>query len=195
MTKILLREIIKCTHEQKQALRKIRNQDGVRKYMYTDHIISLDEHLAWVQHLQRNNQQVVFIVLMDGVVGGVVSVNEIDRINLKSDWAFYLNASIWGGLGAALEFGLINFIFQTRGLEKLNCEVIKTNEAVVKLHKKFGSVEEGFRRENIIKNENRIGVFCLGLTKSDWVKKKEMVKKRYERVINKFDLEIEYEPT
>ena len=195
MTKILLREIIKCTHEQKQALRKIRNQDGVRKYMYTDHIISLDEHLAWVQHLQRNNQQAVFIVLMDGVVGGVVSVNEIDRINLKSDWAFYLNASIWGGLGAALEFGLINFIFQTRGLEKLNCEVIKTNEAVVKLHKKFGSVEEGFRRENIIKNENRIGVFCLGLTKSDWVKKKEMVKKRYERVINKFDLEIEYEPT
>ena len=163
--------------------------------MYTDHIISLDEHLAWVQHLQRNNQQVVFIVLMDGVVGGVVSVNELDRINLKSDWAFYLKASIWGGLGAALEFGLINFIFQTRGLEKLNCEVIKTNEAVVKLHKKFGSVEEGFRRENIIKNENRIGVFCLGLTKSDWVKKKEMVKKRYERVINKFDLEIEYEPT
>ena len=79
-------------------------------------------------------------------------------------------------------------------MEKLNCEVIETNEAVVKLHKKFGFVEEGFRRENIIKNESRLGVFCLGLTKSDWEKMKETVKKRYERVINKFDLEIEYEP-
>ena len=194
MTKILLREIIKCTHEQKKALRKIRNQNGVRKYMYTDHIISLDEHLAWIQRLQRNNRQIVFIVVVDDVVVGVVSVNEIDRINLKSDWAFYLDASVRGGLVAALEFGLINFTFQRIGLEKLNCEVIETNEAVVKLHKKFGFVEEGFRRENVIKNDNRLGVFCLGLTKSDWEKKKETLKKRYEKVINKFDLEIEYEP-
>jgi len=194
MAKILLREIIKCTHQQKKAVRKIRNQNGVRKYMYTDHTISLDEHLAWVQRIQHDYRQIVFIVLVDDKVGGVVSVNEIDRINLKSDWAFYLDGSIRGGLVAALEFGLVNFIFQTLRLEKLNCEVIETNEAVVKLHKKFGFVEEGFRRENIIKNENRLGVFFLGLTKSDWRKKKETIKKRYERVINKFDLEIEYEP-
>jgi UDP-4-amino-4,6-dideoxy-N-acetyl-beta-L-altrosamine N-acetyltransferase len=195
MTKILLREITECTHEQKKAIRKIRNQNSVRESMYTEHKISLDEHLAWIHRLQRDNRQIVFIVLLDGLVGGVVSVNAIDRIHLKADWAFYLDASIRGGLGAAIEFGLINFTFQTLGLEKLNCEVIETNEAVVKLHKKFGFVEEGFKRENIIKNENRLGVFCLGLTKSDWGKKKETVKKRYERVINKFDLEIEYEPT
>ena len=125
---------------------------------------------------------------------GVVSVNAIDRLHLKSDWAFYLDANVRGGLGAALEFGLINFVFQRVGLEKLNCEVIETNEAVVKLHKKFGFVEEGFRRENIIKNENRMGVFFLGLTRSDWEREKETVKNRYEKVINKFDLEIEYEP-
>ena len=89
---------------------------------------------------------------------------------------------------------MINFVFQRVGLEKLNCEVIETNEAVVKLHKKFGFVEEGFRRENIIKNENRMGVFFLGLTRSDWEREKETVKNRYEKVINKFDLEIEYEP-
>lgn len=195
MTKVSLREITKCTHEQKKAVRKIRNQNSVRESMYTEHKISLDEHLAWVQRLEHDNRQIVFIVLMNDVVSGVVSVNAIDRIHLKSDWAFYLDANVRGGLGAALEFGLINFIFQRVGLEKLNCEVIETNEAVVKLHKRFGFVEEGFRRENIIKKESRIGVFCLGLTKSDWEKMKETVKKRYERVINKFDLEIEYEPT
>ena len=195
MTKIVLREITKCTHEQKKALRKIRNQNSVRKSMYTEQKISFDEHLAWVQHLQCDSQQIVFVVFVADVVRGAVSVNAIDRTHRKADWAFYLDASVRGGLGAVLEFGLINFIFQRLGLEKLNCEVIETNEAVVKLHKKFGFVEEGFRRENIIKNENRIGVFFLGLTKSDWRKMKETVKKRYERVINKFDLEIEYEPT
>jgi UDP-4-amino-4,6-dideoxy-N-acetyl-beta-L-altrosamine N-acetyltransferase len=194
MTNILLREITKCTDEQKKSARKVRNQESVRKSMYTEHEISLNEHLAWVERLQSDNRQIVFVVLVDEVVSGVVSVNAIDRLHLKSDWAFYLDANVRGGLGAALEFGLINFVFQRVGLEKLNCEVIETNEAVVKLHKKFGFVEEGFRRENIIKNENRMGVFFLGLTRSDWEREKETVKNRYEKVINKFDLEIEYEP-
>lgn len=194
MIKILLREITKCTDEQKKSVRKVRNQESVRKSMYTEHEILLNEHLAWVELLQSDNRQIVFVVLVDDLVSGVVSVNAIDRLNLKSDWAFYLDANVRGGLGAALEFGLINFVFQKVGLEKLNCEVIETNEAVVKLHKKFGFVEEGFRRENIIKNENRMGVFFLGLTKSDWEREKETVKIRYEKVIDKFDLEIEYEP-
>jgi len=193
MTKTLLREITKCTEEQKKAVRDIRNQDSVRKSMYTEHEISLDEHLAWVECLRSDKRQIVFVVLVDEVVSGVVSVNAIDRLHLKSDWAFYLDANVRGGLGAALEFGLIDFVFEKLGLEKLNCEVIEVNEAVVKLHKKFGFVEEGFRRENIIKSENRIGVFFLGLTKSDWNKDKEAVKNRYEKVIDKFDLEIEYE--
>lgn len=195
MTKVSLREISKCTHEQRKAIRKIRNQNSVRESMYTEHKISLDEHLAWVRRLKHDTRQIVFVVLMDDVVSGVVSVNEIDRVHLKSDWAFYLDTRVRGGLGAALEFSLINFIFQKMGLEKLNCEVIETNKAVVKLHKRFGFVEEGFKRENIIKKESRIGVFCLGLTKSDWEKKKETVKKCYEKVIKKFDLEIEYDPT
>jgi len=194
MTKILLREITKCTDKQKKSVREVRNQESVRKSMYTEHKIPLNEHLAWVERLQSDNRQIVFVVLLDDVVSGVVSVNAIDRLHLKSDWAFYLDANVRGGLGAALEFGLINFVFQRVGLEKLNCEVMETNEAVVKLHKKFGFVEEGFRRENIIKNENRVGVFFLGLTKSDWEKEKEKVKNRYEKVIDKFDLEIEYEP-
>ena len=194
MTKILLREITKCTDEQKKSVRKVRNQESVRKSMYTEHKIPLNEHLAWIERLQSDNRQIVFVVLVDEVVSGVISVNAIDRLHLKSDWAFYLDANVRSGLGAALEFGLINFVFQRVGLEKLNCEVIETNEAVVKLHKKFGFVEEGFRRENIIKNENRMGVFFLGLTKSDWEREKETVKNRYEKVIDKFDLEIEYEP-
>jgi len=85
-------------------------------------------------------------------------------------------------------------VFDELGLEKLNCEVIETNDAVVKLHKKFSFTEEGFRRDNIIKNQKRIGVYFLGLTKLDWLKDREAIKVRYKKVMEKFDLEIEYEP-
>lgn len=193
MTKIILREITKCTEEQKKAVREVRNQESVRKSMYTEHEIALNEHLAWVERLQTDMRQIVFVVLVEGIVSGVVSVNAIDRLHLKSDWAFYLDANVRGGLGAALEFSLINFVFNNLGLEKLNCEVIETNEAVVKMHKKFGFIEEGFRRENIIKNDARIGVFFLGLTKNDWLRNRDAVNLRYEKVIEKFNLVVEYE--
>ena len=65
---------------------------------------------------------------------------------------------------------------------------------VVKRHKSFGFVEEGFRRENIIKNGRRICVFFLGLTRSDWEKHKDQARILYEKAINRFDIEIEYEP-
>jgi UDP-4-amino-4,6-dideoxy-N-acetyl-beta-L-altrosamine N-acetyltransferase len=191
---IKLREITKCTDEQKRSVLEVRNQVSVRKFMYTEHEIRLDEHLAWVERLKSDKRQIVFVVLVDNVVSGVVSVNAIDRLHLKSDWAFYLDENVRRGLGAALEFGLINFVFDELGLEKLNCEVIETNDAVVKLHKKFSFSEEGFRRENIIKNQKRIGVYFLGLTKSDWLRDRDKIKSRYNKIMDKFDLAIEYEP-
>ena len=195
MRNIILREITKCTDEQIKAVRDVRNQEGIRKSMYTEHEIPLKEHLSWLERLRTDARQIVFVVLVDGIVGGVVSVNAIDRLHLRSDWAFYLDENVRGGLGAVLEFNLINFVFNDLGLEKLNCEVIEINEAVVKMHKKFGFIEEGFRRENIIKNEKRIGVFFLGLTKSDWLRERDAIHLKYEKRLEKFNLEIEYEPS
>lgn len=195
MANIILREITKCTKEQRKAVREVRNQESVRKSMYTEHEISLSEHLDWIERLQIDKRQIVFVVLIEGIVSGIVSVNAIDRLHLKSDWAFYLDENVRGGLGAALEFSLIDFAFNELGLEKLNCEVIETNKSVIKLHKKFGFIEEGFRRDNIIKNDVRIGVFFLGLTKSDWSRDRDKVRSKHEKVIEKFNLEIEYEST
>ena len=192
MSKVVLREINKCTYEQKLSVRDIRNQDSVRRSMYTDHEIGLDEHLKWVTRLKDDKKQIVFVVLVEEVVSGVVSVNAIDRSHKKSDWAFYLSEKVRGGLGAALEFSLLDFVFNTLLLEKLNCEVIETNEAVVKMHKKFCFVEEGFRRENIEKEGGRVGVFFLGITKSDWLEGKSSVREKYQPVLNKFNITIEY---
>lgn len=192
MNQVALRQINECTDEQKKAVREVRNEESVRKSMYTDHIISLDEHLKWIERIKNDERQIVFVVLVDENVSGVVSVNAIDMLHKKSDWAFYLGENSRGGLGAALEFGILNFVFSELEIEKLNCEVIETNESVVKMHKKFGFREEGFRRENIEKNGERIGVFFLGITKSEWVKEKGSIEKKHNKLLNKFDLKIEY---
>jgi len=102
----------------------------------------------------------------------VVSVNKIDQLHKKTDWAYSLTENARGGLGPAIEYAFIDFVFNNLDMQKLNCEVIEGNDSVVKLHKKFLLKDEGFRNSNIIKEGKCIGVHFLGLTKEDWISKK-----------------------
>jgi UDP-4-amino-4,6-dideoxy-N-acetyl-beta-L-altrosamine N-acetyltransferase len=175
-------------------IREIRNEENIRKWMYTDHIIGKDEHLNWIRGLNNDDKQIVFAVMEnDKTPLGVVSVTAMNRLHRKSDWAFYLTEKARGGLGSALEFAIINFIFNVLGIEKLNCEVIHGNDPVVKLHKKFMFKEEGFRRSNIIKNGTRVGVHLLGLTREDWLAGKVLLQEKYTGIFDKFSIEIQWQ--
>ena len=127
----------------------------------------------------------------------MVSVNELDWRHRKADWAFYLTENERGGLGAALEFAFLDFVFDQLALEKLNCEVIEGNDAVIRMHKQFGFEEEGFRhlQTNIQKDGVRIGVHFLGLQKTAWMAARSTIRSHYEPILEKFSIEIEWPRT
>ena len=179
--------------ELQMKVREIRNESNVRKWMYTDHVIGANEHLGWINRLKKDDRQIVFVVLDDKQTPlGVVSVNDIDRLHKKTDWAFYLTESARSGLGSALELSVIDFVFGSLELEKLNCEVIEGNDAVVKMHKKFLFQEEGFRRSNILRDGNRVGVHFLGLTKDDWIAGQDEIRDKYKWVREKFSVSVHW---
>ncbi|MGI9278157.1 MAG: UDP-4-amino-4,6-dideoxy-N-acetyl-beta-L-altrosamine N-acetyltransferase [Endozoicomonas sp.] len=181
--------------ESQLKVRSIRNEDNVRKWMYTDHQISVSEHLGWVNSLKSNDQQIVFVVLDDGVTPvGVVSVNAIDSLQNRADWAYYLSESVRGGLGSALEYFFVDFVFETMGLDKLNCEVIEGNDSVVKLHGKFLFKDEGFRASNIQKDGTRIGIHLFGLTREDWMGGRSEVFAKHSGAFSRFNVSIDWTP-
>jgi UDP-4-amino-4,6-dideoxy-N-acetyl-beta-L-altrosamine N-acetyltransferase len=185
--------LIQLDSASQMAVRDIRNEENVRRWMFTDHVIGESEHRGWIERLKADDRQIVFAVLDDDSKPlGLVSVNAIDRLHRKAEWAYYLTESERGGLGPALEFAILNLIFGSLGIEKLNCEVIEGNGAVVKLHKRFLFVEEGFRRSNIVKDGIRVGVHILGLTKEDWVAGKAALADRYGSVFDKFAVAIQW---
>lgn len=180
--------------ESQLKVREIRNEAGVRKWMYTDHVIELNEHLSWINKIKTDESQIVFVIMdEDHCPIGVASVNDIDHRHKKADWAYYLTQDARSGLGSAIEYAFINFIFDTLGTQKLNCEVLEGNDAVVKLHKKFLFQDEGFRRSDIIKEGKRIGVHFLGLTEKDWMSGKDQVFKKYNKVFDKFSISIKWD--
>ena len=89
-SKITLKNITSCSKEEQYLLKDVRNQESVRKSMYTDHEISEEEHRNWLEKCYWNDKnpdssvQSVFIVFIDHKVSGVVSVNAIDRRHKKS---------------------------------------------------------------------------------------------------------------
>ena len=154
-------------------VRTLRNQPDVRKYMYTSHEISEQEHANWLASLKGNARQQVFVVIKDEQAVGVVSLNAINVLQKTADWAFYLDVGLQGkGLGSVVEFWMLDYAFGAAGLEKLNCEVLAMNTAVVKMHQKFGFEVEGVRRQNILRDGARIDVVLLGITKEEWQNKR-----------------------
>jgi UDP-4-amino-4,6-dideoxy-N-acetyl-beta-L-altrosamine N-acetyltransferase len=150
-------------------VRRLRNQPDVRKYMYTSHEISELEHQAWLDSLQGNARQSVFAIITDGKPIGIVSLSAINAAQKTADWAFYLDPQVQGkGFGSLVEFWLLDHAFAEAGLEKLNCEVLQSNTAVIGMHQKFGFVLEGVRRQNILKDGQRLDVVLLGITRAEW---------------------------
>jgi len=163
--------------------------------MFTDHEIGLNEHLNWISKLKSEKKQMVFAVLNSQQNPiGTVSISMLDTFHKKADWALYLDGNekkYEMGVAPTLEYNFIEYVFNILKLEKLNCEVIENNEAVVRLHKKFSFIEEGFKRENINKNGKRKGVYFLGLTKNDWLLNKSQIFSKYKSIFEKFTITIE----
>lgn len=194
--KINLVPLISLETEIQLKIRELRNEINIRKWMYTDHLIGVNEHLSWINKLKQDNSQIVFAILDETLNTplGLISVNEINTLHKKADWAYYLGETARGGLGTTLEYHFINFIFEILKLEKLNCEVIEGNAPVIALHKKFHFEEEGFRRSNIIKNNDRVGVHLLGLTKEDWIANKQQIFETHKELFKKFSITIHWHP-
>ena len=165
-----LRPLHNLDREGQLSILAIRNQPAVRLNMYTSHLISEDEHARWVDRLAADTSVQFFAVMFrDEIIGGA-SLYAISAQNQRADWAYYLDETAQGkGFGAALEFRFLDYVFQHTDTLKLNCEVLGFNEAVISLHKKFGFVEEGVRREHIRRAEAVHNAHFLGITKAEWV--------------------------
>lgn len=190
MQAVTLKRLVTCDSAVRDRIREIRNQPSIRRAMVTDHVISAPEHAAWLAWLEDDKSRIDFAVLMSGQVAGAASVSRLDRRHRSCDWAFYLDEACRGGLGTALEFALLDFVFNRLEMEKLNCEVIETNAAVLRLHRKFGFVEEGFRRSQIEKDGRRLGMHQLGLTRSDWRAARDDLETSQAGILQRFTIEV-----
>jgi UDP-4-amino-4,6-dideoxy-N-acetyl-beta-L-altrosamine N-acetyltransferase len=147
-----------------------RNAPHVAAYMYSDHLIGQAEHERWFAQALNAPERRYWIIERDGEGVGLASLTRIDPANRKCDWAYYLGeTSTRGqGIGACVEYIVLQQVFGPMGLNKLCCEVFADNEAVWRLHESFGFTREALYREHVLKDGVFRDVIGLGILARDW---------------------------
>lgn len=155
-----------------------RNEPSIRQHMYTTHEISKEEHLSWWKRVKGSERQRYFMYEYAGASLGIVGFTGIDQANQNSSWAFYASPRAPKGTGSRMELLALNYAFDQLGLHKLCCEVLASNNPVIKLHEKFGFKIEGILRDQYKRDEKFIDIYRLGLLYDEWAEKRnEMIGK------------------
>lgn len=158
-----------------------RNSDAVAPYMYTNHRITPDEHAVWLGRALTLNDRAFWIIRLEDKDVGLANLAAISRTHLRCEWAYYLaDPSTRGkGVGQAVEFTMLRHVFETLKLNKLWCEVLVENEAVWRLHERFGFVREAHYRDHIFRDGAAKDVYGLGLLARDWPEARQSALKRF----------------
>jgi UDP-4-amino-4,6-dideoxy-N-acetyl-beta-L-altrosamine N-acetyltransferase len=154
-----------------------RNSDRVRANMYSDHVIAMDEHVAWFDGLQRKKKTIVQIFEHFSKPLGVVNITDIDKKNEKCSWGFYLgDVSAPRGFSSIMGFLSLEYIFEVLKMRKLCGEVLAFNAKSVHYHERLGFTVEGRLARHVFKNGVYEDVVCMALFNDTWADNKEKLR-------------------
>ena len=144
-----------------------RNQPDVRRYMLTQHEISLEEHREWFAKNTENSSRSLLIIEENGVALGFVQFNKLGS-GVVADWGFYTSPSAPKGTGYKIGITSLNYAFITLKLHKVCGQALAFNLKSIQLHQKLGFHKEGVLRQQHHLNGAYQDLICFGLLRKEW---------------------------
>lgn len=171
--------LINISEQYKDLIYRWRNSNHVRHNMYSDHLISMEEHNCWFNCLERADIVARLFVYDEQPIGFVNFVN-IDLEQGECSWGFYIGETdAPKGSGQIMAFLSLNLIFDRLNLSKVNSEILDFNVRSYVLHQKMGFSDEGRLSEQISKNGRYVDVILMGLIKDAWLSRREKLLKEW----------------
>lgn len=176
-------QCITLREEYLELVRQWRMREDITKYMNTDINITRQEQKIWFEKINKDKTQHYWIILVDDIPVGLINIFNIDDINKRCSWGWYIAKLKIRSLKLAmtLEWNLYDYVFETLKLHKLCNETFVENKYVIKLHQLCGSHEDGILREHIYKNGNYFDISVGSILSKEWKKKKETI--QFEKII------------
>lgn len=164
--------------EDLETVLRWRNSERIRSNMYTDHIISQEEHRTWFRNLQGDERSACLVFECRSRPVGIVSFSRIDRNNGKGDLGFYLGEpDLPKGTGSVLGVLGLEYAFDMLNLRKLCGEAFSFNEASTGFFRRLGFSEEGRFVRHVLKYGKFEDVVSFALFREDWQRDRERLER------------------
>lgn len=144
-----------------------RNHPDVRRFMYTSHEISPEEHAQWYARNSEASGVWLLIYEVDSAPVGFVNISST-RCAQVADWGFYLAPDSEPGTGRSLGAAAVQYAFEDLELHKLCGHALGFNERSIRFHERLGFAREGVLREQHYDGERYHDVICFGLLAAEW---------------------------
>ncbi|MCF6251012.1 MAG: UDP-4-amino-4,6-dideoxy-N-acetyl-beta-L-altrosamine N-acetyltransferase [Methylococcaceae bacterium] len=154
-------------------IRSWRNHTEINRYMFSQHEINQEEHLAWFEMSQQNTLRTLNVYEENGDIKGFLQLQKKSQESNVYEWGFYICPEAIRGIGTKMAKLALKKIFIDMRGSKVFGEVLAFNLPSIKLHQKLGFYQEGLLRQHHYLNDQYYDVHCFGLLKSEWLKMPE----------------------
>lgn len=159
MENIKLMNFTELTLEEKEMVLIWRNSSEIRKWMYNQEEIELNDHLNFIESLKSRKDKLYFLVKKDKEYIGVIDFTEI--IEEESlHMGIYTNPNIKGN-GKILLNKIIDYSFDNLKVKKIYSEVFSQNNKAYELYEKYNF------KDISKKTINNKEVICMELNYED----------------------------
>lgn len=154
-------DFVDMTLSEKEMVLSWRNDENIKRWMYNQDDISLENHLKYIDSLEGLKDKQYLTVKKDDSYIGVIDFTNIDFKNNVTDFGLYANPfEKVAGVGRILEEICIKYAFELLKLDTLKLEVFTKNEKAKALYKKYNFQETGCK---IVDGKD---VVCMELNRS-----------------------------
>ena len=134
-------------------------------YLHDSRKFTLDETINWFKQYKPD----YYIILNHDERIGYFRLTNHSKINKNIYIGADLHPNFWGKkLSFSAYQKFISYLFDTYDLNKISLEVLSTNNRAYNLYKKIGFVEEGVKRQEILKQNLFIDSIIMSILKNEY---------------------------
>lgn len=162
---ISLLNFVNLSQKEKEMVRRWRNNLNIRKWMLTNKIITLKEHLHFIDSLKSNPKDFYWLVRQkSNGYFGVIYLNRVNQTNKNAYMGIYVNpyAKV-PGRGELLLECLRKMVFKLAKMHTLKLEVMENNKRAFIFYQKHGFKIEGRLQDFVFRNGGWQDLIVMGI--------------------------------
>jgi len=143
-----VKDLKKLSRQKIIEVLEARNHPEVRANMFNKNIISLEEHLAFIENLLADTTSRHFFVSQDEKFVGVVNLRDIDWMNKSASFGIYANLLNKVDMAGEKLMVAADFVIKKMGLSLITLMVESKNHKAQNLYEKWGYKVVGSKKVN-----------------------------------------------